>query len=324
MSITLDKFMDKVNNTTLKNGHSYKAGSIKFYRNEFRKLLNNRKEITFNDITKNKVNDIIKDKTNSQALNILVTIIKIYQFYDKMNTDEYRGIVQIYNEKMDDKKKKGNQLSDKEKKTFQEWNDILETKKKIHKNLHITELYNKDKLSRSELKSLRGYILVLLLTESPPRRAADYVMKFVENSAPDDKFNYIIRKGKNKFKLVFNEYKTADIYGQVEVDLPTKSAVSRPINLYLKQADVKPGEYFFSWSTSPLISTQLSNMLKEVMGKFGDKSSSFNVFRKAYITHNLKDDKATTDKIKELSEQLGHSVSTQQQKYNKNEESDSE
>ena len=68
-------------------------------------------------------------------------------------------------------------------------------------------------------------------------------MKFVENSAPDDKFNYIIRKGKNKFKMVFNEYKT-DIYGQVEIDLPTKSALTRPINLYLKQADVKPGEYF--------------------------------------------------------------------------------
>jgi len=46
MSITLDKFMDKVNNTTLKNGHKYKAGSVKFYRNEFRKLLGDRKEIS--------------------------------------------------------------------------------------------------------------------------------------------------------------------------------------------------------------------------------------------------------------------------------------
>ena len=323
MSITLEKLTEKLNNTTLKSGQKYKDGSVRFYKNEFRKLLGDKTSISFSDLTFNKVKDIIKDMTISQSLNTQVMIIKLYQFYDKMDNDNYRSIVKHYNSTMDQKKKKGNQLSDKEKKTYQEWNDILETRKKIHKDLRLTTLYNKDKLSRSELKTLRGYILVLLLTEVPPRRAGDYVLKYVEGKAPDTKHNYIIRKGKNKFKMVFNEYKTADIYGQVEVDLPTKSALTRPINLYLKQAEVKPGEFFFSWTTSPLKSTQLSTILKDLMGKYGSKESTFNVFRKSFITYNFKDDKDTTDKQQELSKAMGHTVGTQQSKYNKN-ESDSE
>lgn len=320
MSITLETLTEKLNTTILKNGKKYKAGSIKFYRNEFRKILGEKKSITFSDITYDKIKDFIKEKSNSQKLNILVMVIKLYQFYDKMDTNNYRSIVKLYDGFMDDKKNKGNELSDKEKKTFQSWEDILETRKKIKKNLRLTELYNKDKLTRYELKALRQYILVLLLTEAPPRRSGDYIMKFAQDKPKDDKHNWIIRKGKNKFKMVFNEYKTAEIYGKVEVDLPNKSAVSRPINLYLKQAGVEEGEYFFSWSSSPLNSPQLSTMLKDCMAKFGDKSSSFNVFRKSYITYNFKDDKDTTNKQKELSKKMGHTVSTQQGTYNKNED----
>jgi hypothetical protein len=322
MSITLETLTEKLNTTILKNGKKYKSGSIKFYRNEFRKILGDKKSITFSDITYDKVKDFIKDLTNSQKINIVVMVIKLYQFYGKMDTDHYRSIVKLYDGFMDDKKSKGNELSDKEKKTFQSWDDILETRKKIKKNLRLTELYNKDKLTRYELKALRQYILVLLLTEAPPRRARDYIMKFAEGKAPDDKHNYIVRIGKNKFKMIYNEYKTADIYGQVEAELPNKASVSRPINLYLKQADVKEGEYFFSWTSSPLNSPQLSTMLKDTMEKFGSKSSGFNVFRKSYITDNFKDDKETTDKQKELSKKMGHSIGTAMNTYNKNKDDD--
>lgn len=323
MSITLDKLTEKLNNTTLKNGHKYKAGSIKFYRNEFRKLLGGKTSISFSDITVDKVKDIIKDMTNSQSINIMVMVIKLYQFYDKMDNDNYRSIVELYNKKMDEKKDKGNTISEKEQKTYQSWEDILETRKKIHKSLRLTELYKKDKASRSELKLFRQYILVLLLTEAPPRRAGDYVMRFVEGKAPDEKHNYIVRKGKNNFKMVFTQYKTAEIYGRVESDLPKKYAVSKALNEYIRLADIKQGEYFFSWTTSALKSTQLSTMLKEVMGKYGNKESTFNVFRKSFITHNFKNDKDTTDKQHKLSRAMGHTVGTQQGTYNKN-ESDSE
>ncbi len=319
-AITLEGLTEKLNNTTLKNGNKYKAGSIKFYRNEFRKILQERKSITFSDITYDKIKDFVKDKTNSQKINIVVMVIKLYQFYGKMDTDNYRSIVKLYDGYMDDKKSKGNELSDKEQKTYQSWEDILETRKKIKKNLQLTELYNKDKLTRYELKALRQYILVLLLTEAPPRRARDYIMKFSQGDPKDDKYNYIVRIGKNKFKMIYNEYKTADIYGQVVAELPNKSSVSRPINLYLKHTGIEEGKYFFSWSSSPLNSPQLSTMLKDTMLKFGDKSSGFNVFRKAFITHNFKDDKETTDKQKELSKKMGHTVSTQQGSYNKNED----
>ena len=42
------------------------------------------------------------------------------------------------------------------------------------------------------------------------------------------------------------------------------------------------------------------------MGKYGSKESTFNVFRKSFITHNFKDDKDTTDKQQELSKAMGH------------------
>jgi hypothetical protein len=161
MSITLESLTEKLNNTILKNGKKYKAGSIKFYRNEFKKVLGERKSISFSDITYDKIKDFVKDKTNSQKINIVVMVIKLYQFYGKMDTDNYRSIVKLYDGYMDDKKSKGNELSDKEKKTFQSWNDILETRKKVKKNLRLTELYTKDKLTRYELKALRQYILLL-------------------------------------------------------------------------------------------------------------------------------------------------------------------
>ena len=44
--------------------------------------------------------------TISQSLNTQVMIIKLYQFYDKMDNDNYRSIVKNYNSTMDEKRKK--------------------------------------------------------------------------------------------------------------------------------------------------------------------------------------------------------------------------
>jgi integrase len=157
-------------------------------------------------------------------------------------------------------------------------------------------------------------LLISLYTMIPPVRNNFDKIK-IYNSVPKDvKGNYIDLKNKI---IVINKYKTDKIYGKNEIKIPNN--LLKQINISLNK---KPREYLFIQSNGELFNSNSWNItanriLKKVLN---NNNFSLSMFRHIYLSRkdlNLKD--KTLKEKKEIADKMGHSVSTQDKYYWKNE-----
>lgn len=220
---------------------------------------------------------LLKDKNLaiSTQRNILTSL-----YYHYANEDNQRTAKKFYKHLDDMIKLEKSQPSNQTKLTYN-WNQILDN----------FEKYKKTRVTDSEYS--RNIILGMLFTKITPRRIQDYVelRLFKGRGKVPTEFNYYVP---SRGMIYFNKYKTARTYKQQVVKLPVE------LNTIMKKTfkNLSSGDKLFNISQP-----RLTQSIKRILG------TSVNGIRHAYVTNAYTEKpNMTNDEIKEMSNELGHSV----------------
>lgn len=228
------------------------------------------------------------DKTFNNYVSIISIIISYYpQFYET-----YLKINKLYKQ-MD--------------KQFQDArgdNIAKHTDKIIDLSNRQVLLDNIDKLTDINDKAL--YAIHTLI---PPRRLENRLLQLTEETNLDNLMNatnYLITNG--DWKLLYNEYKTAEHYGSYVVDVPDD--LKRILQMYIITHKLRQGDYLFSQVrnkqkvlSAPNFSSKISKVFELVYGvKICNKFLRYSVATNATNTLMSK-----TERTK-LAHDMGHSL----------------
>jgi hypothetical protein len=211
--------------------------------------------------------------------------------------------LRIYRDKMSDIWHKINEINSKQIRTEkQEENHVTQSElKELFDKLQIqAKMFYK--IKEYNWSILQDYVLLSLYGGQfiPPRRSLDYTAMKIKNYNVDTD-NYFL---KNKF--VFNNYKTAGIYGRQEIILP------KPLlSIIKKWISINPTEWLlFDTNLNPMDSVKLNQKFNKLFGK----NVSINQFRHSYLSEKYD---STIQVNREMAEDfyLMGSSSTQQTTY---------
>ena len=195
----------------------------------------------------------------------------------KKVNDDYKN--QKMNEKQKDNWISVNEIKEKYNVLSVDANLMLNKKKILNENIMMEFL----------LMSFLGGVVI------PPRRSLDYSeMKIRNYDVKTD--NYY--KGN---KLYFNKYKTVKTYGLQILELP------KELNNVLKRwIKINTNDYMiYSSNNKKLSCPQITRILNKVFGK----NISTSMLRHIYLT-NVYKDVPQINKMENLANEMGHSVST--------------
>jgi len=158
--------------------------------------------------------------------------------------------------------------------------------KSVKKNADA--INKKTELTMKDLQDIQNYIIVSLYHgHIPPRRAIDFTEMVL---IPMDKSseNYIDLK---KSKFVFNQYKTATVYGTQEVAIPP--ALKRILKKWIALIPDDVNHLLFNSKKEQLTNVSLHQRLNEIFGP----NKGINSLRHYYLTQNHADTIRGTDKL---------------------------
>ena len=161
-------------------------------------------------------------------------------------------------------------------------------------------------------------ILFYLYSMIPVERS-DYDQMQIRDEEPSNMNdgNWLILGKKNAF--YFNDFKTAKVYGRIEIPLP-KELVNQ-IHMSLEK---EPRDYLFvnkkgeKYSTANAWNKWANRAIKLLTG---NQQIQLRTLRHIYISHLLKNNDLTRGERKKIAEKMGHTVDTQD-KYKWNIEDD--
>lgn len=169
--------------------------------------------------------------------------------------------------------------------TPEEMNKVVKSVKK-----NADAINRKSELTMKDLQDIQNYIIVSLYHgHIPPRRAIDFTEMVL---IPMDKAseNYIDIK---KSKFVFNQYKTASVYGTQEVAIPP--ALKRILKKWIALIPDDVNHLLFNSKREQLSNVSLNQRLNEIFGP----NKGVNSLRHYYLTQNHADTIRGEDKMAE-------------------------
>ena len=209
---------------------------------------------------------------------------KEYNIYSRLSTSNAKTYLEDGSEL---------KLTEKEKKNYLPWNNIVRSRYSKNKSIDMFD------------KSLFDIFMYL-----PPRRVMDYQFLTISNEGnaktKDKRFNYLDTTGKN-WELVYNKYKTADTYGQQIEMVPPQ--LKKILETYIKGDNLKDGEPLFGQQNGKFYKNFSPEIIRSFK-KFTGKDISANILRHSYIADFLSTKKNITDREK-LARRMSHSISTQ-------------
>jgi hypothetical protein len=192
----------------------------------------------------------------------------------------YRMIGQTIKEQIErDKIGKEFELTEKEKKSFMIWEDVLKVYEKISKNL--------DKINYNNFLE---FVIVSLYVLHPPTRADYANMKvFIEDSLipPNYSENYCVLQTNPRF--VFNQYKNAKSKGQTIVPLDEElhnilhDWMQINTSDYLLSSFVKSKQEF-----RPFTEFTLCRRIQLIFNKYANIPVTINTLRHSFISYSAK------------------------------------
>ena len=191
------------------------------------------------------------------------------------------------------------ELTEKEKKNFMVWEDILKFRQSLLNNLH-----------KDNYNSMIEFLIISLYTLHPPARADYAYMKlFIDDSfIPENyKENYCVLQTNPRF--VFNKYKTAKDRGPTIIKI-----VPELHDILLDWIEFNESEYLLSSYIQskklykPFTENTLCKRITLIFQKYLDKSVTINTLRHSFISFMSKNDQEYNRK-KENSEKMMHSLS---------------
>jgi site-specific recombinase XerD len=223
-------------------------------------------------------------QTKKTTLSALFVLTKKQSYKDVM-----MEVMKTVNESNKDQK-----MNEKQK---ENWISIKEIQN-IYDNLlvKIKLMLNNKKIMNEP--TMMEFLLVSFLggiSNLAPRRSMDYSEMKIRNY--DTKKDNYYKAG----KFYFNVYKTAKDYGLQIVDAP------KDLNVILKKwVKINTNDYMlYSTNGNKLTSPQITRILNKVFGK----NISTSMLRHIYLTNMYKDLPAI-NKMQQLANNMGHSIST--------------
>jgi hypothetical protein len=179
------------------------------------------------------------------------------------------------------------------------WKSVLavrdELERTYHKALHtVCSLH-----TREVLWGIQQYIILCCYTMIEPRRSTDYTEFVLKNPDPE-KDNYLMQRDGNYF-FVFNNYKTAKLYGKQEVSVPDKLA-----DIINQWSLICNSRYLLMKykRNIPFDNVSMCHLLYEV---FSGRKVSVNLLRHLYLAQFQQQDA----KMSEIAHNMGHSTRMQ-------------
>lgn len=246
--------------------------------------------------------NIIKLLLKKYNITTVITYIsgilwKIGSLYNdnKYDNDYIDKLLQKYQKYQSDLKKQiekdsiGNEntLTEKEKRNFLYWEDII----KVYNTLL-------DNLDKNNYNLFLDFVIIALYVLHPPTRA-DYANMYIfsdDSQVPSEiKDNYCVLQTNPRF--VFNNYKTSKIKGTVTIeidktlhDILLDWACINKSNFLLASYSSKNNTY------KPLSENNLANRIKYIFMKQTNKPASINTLRHSFISYNSKYDQNVINK----------------------------
>jgi hypothetical protein len=187
------------------------------------------------------------------------------------------------------------------------------------------------KVSPANIKNDQQRLIYLLYTNIPPRRTEYRLLQITNATAQQLKNttsfpgNYIVlTPAGNITRIVLNEYKTVDKYGQFVVPLTKSSTLKTQLKKYITDKGLKAGDYLFpptlrfesGWSKA------VRDTFLEVVGK----SLNINMLRKIYVSYinELPPNQRTQKILQEVASAMGTSLDQISGAYTKVDDNDSD
>lgn len=191
------------------------------------------------------------------------------------------------------------QLTDKEKKSFMIWEDILKIYTNVSSNVHSSH-YNQ----------FMDFVILSLYVLHPPARADYANMKlFIDDShvPPSCPDNYCVLQTNPRF--VFNQYKTAKHRGSTTILIDPELH-----NILLDWAQLNSSDYLLaSYASStqtytPITENKLSKKITSIFVKYSKRPVTINTLRHSFISYMSKHDQEHNTK-KNNANKMMHSLS---------------
>lgn len=285
----------------------YKIPAVELSMKDAKDIFNDYKKII--EYIDNIDNTSTKKNYYSFLVKFVRTIFPKNNFYVKYN-DKLKE-----NQNKIDTRYENGKLTEKQKKNWKDWNDIIDTRDNLKENVDkLREKYKKGELNKVDYAyELLDFIILGLYTYQNPRRNEDYtnmklMTKLLDNESVEKNTNYYY-PGDNEVPahFVFQNFKTKKNYSE-PVRIPVNSTLKKYIDEFLKLFKKKP-KYALNQIVRDegLRTDQIIKSLKRTTGL------TSNNFRMAFLTEMLGPTLELEKKKKELAYNMGHSKS--QMKY---------
>ena len=203
---------------------------------------------------------------------------------------------------------------EKNEKQAKNWVD-MKTLNNIVDNLHADiisqNLYQLANWDKQQTDLFQRYLVGSLYTSMPPIRLDYANMKIISkkeyDKLKDKKDNYLVIQNLKKKQFVFNDYKTFSKYGSKIITVPDE--INAILNVWLFHN--KTGFLLLDNNNKPMSRVTLSRYLTKIFSPTG-KNISVTMLRHIYLSDQFP---AQAQKMKDLADQMGHSVATQQNIY---------
>lgn len=238
--------------------------------------------------------DWFEEKNYSQVTrrSYLGKLITVFEAFNSLNNWEYSIIQDEYNEILEtyvleakaDKEENPNQATERQKKNWLEWSEIVKVFEAEKLNCEYFEL-PKENMNYDE-KTLFNNMFILALycadPDNPPLRNDYAEMRVVDEEPENDELNYLVLNEPMRF--IFNDYKTNKSYGQQVIKVGKKL---RPIlDKYLKYK--VDGEFLlYDLYNNPMSKNTMTQRITKIFKNHTGKNISTQILRHSYITEHI-------------------------------------
>ena len=181
----------------------------------------------------------------------------------------------------------------------------------LHADIISQNLYQLANWDKQQTDLYQRYLVGSLYTSMPPIRLDYANMKIISkkeyDKLKDKKDNYLVIQNLKKKQFVFNDYKTFSKYGSKIITVPDE--INAILNVWLFHN--KTGFLLLDNNNKPMSRVTLSRYLTKIFAPTG-KNISVTMLRHIYLSDQFP---AQAQKMKDLADQMGHSVATQQNIY---------
>lgn len=274
--------------------------TIKNYITKLKVLNNNELPSSLDYLTQT---DEIDKKINEYKLNTRITAYNILsKVLRASNSKKYKNIIKYYDDKMNEgireRMKTENKKTETQEENWITWEEV----QKVYNNIK-KEANKRD----ADYEDILKYVVLSLYVLQDPRRNADYMNMYVvkkHNDSMDESKNYLDLKNK---QFIFNNYKTAGVYGKQILDI--NKDLMRSINKYLKIHPLKNNKEFKFLVFEDGKEFNQDYHITRLLNRIFNKNIGSTMLRHIYISHHHGGE--AYEKEKEMASKMGHNIGTQ-------------